>query len=244
MKTATLVSTKISILRFMWLPRSRVNKASNSQKSLSITSRPKRWLIGKSEGAPDSDEVEQSLFDGIDPDDMMCHTIDGIPVEPTEAFLSSLIAKIRRVVVDAPSERVDVGKARFFTGAARHAVKLKANHCIWPGCSVPSSAFSASSSMTGPLRVSSRSEWRRLYSQSEKELGHYQRGHSSILGETPNDRLTQTASRRCRPLLHDDGVGLHGIRDWPNELGFDEHVGVGEDIDEVVEVGAERRHSI
>ena len=95
------------------------------------------------EGAPGSDEVEQSLFDGIDPDDMMCHTIDGIPVEPTEAFLSSLISKIRRVVVDAPSERVDLGKARFFTGAARHAVKLKANHCIWPGCSVPSSACQA-----------------------------------------------------------------------------------------------------
>ncbi len=89
------------------------------------------------------DEIEQSLFDGIDPDDMVCRTIDGTPVEPTEAFLSALISKIRRVVVNAPSDRVDLGKARFFVGAARHAVKLKATHCIWPGCSVPSSACQA-----------------------------------------------------------------------------------------------------
>ena len=89
------------------------------------------------------DEVEQSLFDGIDPDEMVCRTIDGTPVEPTEAFLSALISKIRRVVVDAPSDRVDLGKARFFIGAARHAVKLKATHCIWPGCTVPSSACQA-----------------------------------------------------------------------------------------------------
>lgn len=92
---------------------------------------------------PDDDEIASSLFDGIDPDEMVCRTIDGVAVEPTEAFLSALISKIRRVVVTAGSERVDLGKARLFTGAARHAVKLKATHCVWPGCRVPTSACQA-----------------------------------------------------------------------------------------------------
>ncbi len=89
------------------------------------------------------DDVEESLFDGIDPDTMVCRTIDGVDLEPTEMMINAIISKIRRVVIDAAGERVDLGKARFFTGMARHAVKLKATHCIWPGCCVPSSACQA-----------------------------------------------------------------------------------------------------
>ena len=86
---------------------------------------------------------EANLFDGIDPDSMVCETIDGTPLEPTEAIINATVSKIRRVVVDAPSEKVDLGKARFFTGAARHAVKLKSSCCIWPGCTVPTSRCEA-----------------------------------------------------------------------------------------------------
>ena len=83
--------------------------------------------------------AEASLFDGIDPDAMICSTIDGVPLEPTEMMINALVSKIRRVVITAAGERVDLGKARFFTGMARHAVKLKATCCVWPGCRVPSS---------------------------------------------------------------------------------------------------------
>ena len=74
---------------------------------------------------------------------MVCRTIDGVDLEPTEMMLNAIISTIRRVVVDAASERVDLGKARFFTGMARHAVKLKAQRCVWPGCRVPSTACQA-----------------------------------------------------------------------------------------------------
>lgn len=91
----------------------------------------------------DAGDVEASLFDGIDPDTMVCRTVDGVPVEPTEMMINALVSKIRRVVITAAGEKVDLGKARFFTGMARHAVKLKATHCVWPGCRVPSSGCQA-----------------------------------------------------------------------------------------------------
>ncbi len=86
-----------------------------------------------------NDDAEATLFDGIDPDAMICQTIDGTPLEPTEMMLNAIVSKIRRVVVTAASEKVDLGKARCFTGMARHAVKLKATRCVWPGCTIPSS---------------------------------------------------------------------------------------------------------
>ena len=57
------------------------------------------------------EDLEPSLFDGIDPDNMLCRTIDGVDLEPTEMMIN--------------------------------AIKLKATHCIWPGCKVPSSACEA-----------------------------------------------------------------------------------------------------
>ena len=90
--------------------------------------------------ATNSDDVDEpSLFDEIDPDTMVCQTIDGVRLEPTEMMINAVSATIRRVIFEAEPERVDLGKARGFTGAARHAVKLKATHCIWPGCHVPTS---------------------------------------------------------------------------------------------------------
>ncbi len=73
----------------------------------------------------------------IDPDTYRCETIDGVPLEPTEAAATSLVGKLRRVVVDAAGVVIDLGRARCFTGNSRTAVQLSTSHCLWPGCAVP-----------------------------------------------------------------------------------------------------------
>jgi hypothetical protein len=75
-----------------------------------------------------------------DPDDesFRCSTLDGHPVEPTEAVAASLLGKLRRVVIGADSVVIDLGRtARLFTGSARLAAQLGATECFWPGCHVP-----------------------------------------------------------------------------------------------------------
>ena len=73
----------------------------------------------------------------FDPDTFRCETLDGLPVEPTEAAVSSLFDSVRRVVIDASGVVIDMGRARFFTGNSRLAVRIKDKHCIWPGCHIP-----------------------------------------------------------------------------------------------------------
>ena len=47
-------------------------------------------------------------------------------------------ALIRRVVIDAKSVVIDLGRTqRLFTGHAREAVMLLESTCIWPGCDHP-----------------------------------------------------------------------------------------------------------
>ncbi len=74
----------------------------------------------------------------IDADTYRCETIDGVPLEPTEAAAHALLGKFRRVVVDAAGVVIDLGRSRTFTGGARLAAQLSARHCPWPGCAVPS----------------------------------------------------------------------------------------------------------
>ena len=76
----------------------------------------------------------------FDIDNYRCETIDGHPLDPTEAFASSILNNIRRVVVDAKGAVIDLGLARTFTGLARHAVQIRHTECFWPGCEVPTSA--------------------------------------------------------------------------------------------------------
>ncbi|MGI8939721.1 MAG: DUF222 domain-containing protein [Iamia sp.] len=67
-----------------------------------------------------------------------CSTLNGNPIDPTEAVAQALNGHIRRVVVGADSVVIDLGrKQRLFTGSAALAVKLSATHCYWPGCHVP-----------------------------------------------------------------------------------------------------------
>ena len=73
----------------------------------------------------------------VDVDTHQCETMDGTPVEPTEAAVLSLLHQVRRVLVDARSLVIDQGRARCFTGSARTAVRLTSTRCMWPGCHVP-----------------------------------------------------------------------------------------------------------
>lgn len=75
----------------------------------------------------------------LDPGDVVCHTVDGVPLEPMAAAANALVTKMRRVVTDAAGVVIDLGRARRFTGGARLAVQLSERHCPWPGCSVPTS---------------------------------------------------------------------------------------------------------
>jgi len=69
-----------------------------------------------------------------DPDTFMCHTPDGVDVNPTEAAANSLVGQIRRMIVDATGVVIDLGRARRFTGSARTAATATQTTCIWPGC--------------------------------------------------------------------------------------------------------------
>ncbi len=74
-----------------------------------------------------------------DPDTFRCETIDGLPLDPTEAFANAVVNKIRRVVIDAKGVVIDMGTARKFTGLARDAVRIAGRECFWLGCWVPAS---------------------------------------------------------------------------------------------------------
>jgi hypothetical protein len=86
---------------------------------------------------PERHDTLRSL--DLNVDSYRCETIDGIRLEPLEAAAASLVAKMRRVVVDAAGVVIDLGRARCFTGSARKAAQLSARRCCWPGCGVPTS---------------------------------------------------------------------------------------------------------
>ncbi len=70
----------------------------------------------------------------FDIDRYRCSTLNGTPVEPCEAAANSMWNHMRRVLVDTKAVTIDLGRARSFTGNARHAVLLNNPTCIWPGC--------------------------------------------------------------------------------------------------------------
>ncbi len=84
--------------------------------------------------------IERDESPSFDVDTYRCETIDGVPLDPTEAAVQSLVDAARRVVLDASGTVIDLGRARFFTGHARVAALLHSTQCIWPGCRVPSSS--------------------------------------------------------------------------------------------------------
>lgn len=72
----------------------------------------------------------------------VCRTTEGTPLQPSDAVAAALVGHVRRVVVDARSNVIDLGRRRrFFTGSARDAAVLQGalQHpdgvsCLWPGC--------------------------------------------------------------------------------------------------------------
>jgi hypothetical protein len=64
--------------------------------------------------------------------------LDGHPIDPAEALAALHVGHLRRVVLDARSVVVDMGRAtRLFTGPRQVAVRLQRISCFWPGCHVP-----------------------------------------------------------------------------------------------------------
>lgn len=75
-------------------------------------------------------------------DDVICHTIAGQTIHPSDAIAAALVGHVRRVVVDSDSNVINLGrKRRLFTGSSRDAVFLQrlirdrgGTGCRWPGC--------------------------------------------------------------------------------------------------------------
>ena len=81
-----------------------------------------------------------------------CETLGGTLVDPVEAIAAALHGHVRRVVFDSVGNVIDLGRRRrLFTGAAREAVRLQSNRCIWPGCTIA----------TGRCQADHVDEWQR-----------------------------------------------------------------------------------
>ena len=73
-----------------------------------------------------------------DPYKRRCETANGTLLHPDDVLIASLIGHVRRVVYDSSGTVIDLGRRRrLFTGAARDAVMLQAQRCLWPGCDLP-----------------------------------------------------------------------------------------------------------
>lgn len=88
------------------------------------------------------DTVGDLLADLVaDPDSfasMRCETSNGTPLHPHDVLRAALAGHIRRVVIDAHSVPIDMGrKRRLFTGSSRQAAKLLISHCDHTGCNLP-----------------------------------------------------------------------------------------------------------
>jgi hypothetical protein len=91
---------------------------------------------------PLPDEAVSDAADCGDPEQhpgraFRCHSADGHPVDPTEAFANALAGRVRRMVVGWDGVVLDAsGYHRLFTGPLRSAVMLLMTTCYWPGCNV------------------------------------------------------------------------------------------------------------
>jgi hypothetical protein len=66
-----------------------------------------------------------------------CGTTDGTTCAPGDLLAAMWTGHVRAVVVDHDVV-VAMGRTRrLFTGRARHAVLLRAERCVWPGCDEP-----------------------------------------------------------------------------------------------------------
>lgn len=94
------------------------------------------------------DEVRRACGEDVDvdPNDDLegrrCQTLDGTPLRPSDVLAAAMVGFVRRVVVDAAGNVIDLGRRRrMFTGSSREAAMLQAMmrspnglRCLWPGC--------------------------------------------------------------------------------------------------------------
>lgn len=72
------------------------------------------------------------------PDTYRCETLDGVPLDPTEAIANALVSSFRRVVIDSASVTIDAGRKRLFEGVLKTVVRIQSGTtCVWPGCHAP-----------------------------------------------------------------------------------------------------------
>ena len=111
----------------------------------------------------------------FDIDKFRCATIDGWRIDPTAAFVDSLINSVRRVIIDAKSVTIDMGQARFFTGLARLAGQISHDECQWIGCHIPISKCQAdhiiAHSRAGPTNPNNNAAFCRRHNRL-KEAGY------------------------------------------------------------------------
>ena len=82
--------------------------------------------------------ADNELLDPLTYRNVVSRTDRGNRVNPTAIIGVSLWALIRRVVINANSVVIDLGRTqRLFTGHARDAVMLLEPVCVWPGCDQP-----------------------------------------------------------------------------------------------------------
>jgi hypothetical protein len=73
-----------------------------------------------------------------DPSKHRCETTTGTSVHPDVALQALIVGRVRRVVVDADSVVIDLGRTqRLFTGKAREAARLLVTSCTHRGCDIP-----------------------------------------------------------------------------------------------------------
>jgi hypothetical protein len=88
--------------------------------------------------------ADGELLDPANYRDVIARSDRGHRVNPAAIIGVGLWALIRRVVIDARSVVIDMGRTqRLFTGSAREAVMLLEATCIWPGCDHPHSSCHA-----------------------------------------------------------------------------------------------------
>ena len=70
--------------------------------------------------------------------DRICRTTSGAELHPDDAVAAAIEGHVRRVVFDSAGVVVDLGRTRrLFTGAARRALDLSTEGCVWAGCHTP-----------------------------------------------------------------------------------------------------------
>jgi hypothetical protein len=100
----------------------------------------------------DHDTVRSIILDEpIDPAryrDVVSRTTSGIPAHPRSIVNCAMWAHVRRVVTDAASVVIDMGRrSRLFTGPAREAIMLLEDECAWIGCDRPTTWCDADHSL-------------------------------------------------------------------------------------------------